>query len=171
MLIYRRAEVTAFWIAASALAAAVAVLVAVTAGAGRPWAWAAAAAALLTVPGAIWAPWFERGIWFWNGAVRRLALGLRRYVLFISYFIVVAAVGRSGSALELRGDGVERSRWIPRPTEPRFDDRAWAGALQTFARTPGNAWAFCLLPVVFVLRLLAAEHDDAVPPGSTYTLY
>jgi hypothetical protein len=178
---YRRGEVAAFWFLGTALAAATIGIGAAAFGAQRPWTWTAAAALVLVLPGALWTPWFEAGVWAWNGCVRRIAAALRQFVLIVSYYTLMVAVGRSGAGLELRRGEPQGSRWVARAgaavrevdfaATARPGAAAWGRALRTFAAGSGRTWTFCLWPVLFTLALLADEHEQNVPPGSTYTLY
>src|SRR5688500_12056990 len=119
-LSFRRAEVAAFWALGTVSVAMLSGAAAAALGARSPWAWAAAAGVALLVPRLFWAPWFETGVWFWNGSVRHAAAALRHYVLVISYYVLFAAVGRSGSSLELMLRQPGASKWSPwRPRQHR----------------------------------------------------
>ena len=82
-------------------------------GARAPWAWGVGGVGLL-LPGLVWRPWFEIGVRTWNKGVRRCAVILRAYVLKVGYYLLFAAVGRTGSSLDLELREAEISRWIPR---------------------------------------------------------
>ena len=68
----------------------------------------------LLLPGLVWRPWFEMAVRAWNKGVRRCAVTLRAYVLKVGYYLLFAAVGRTGSSLDLVLRDPEISRWIPR---------------------------------------------------------
>lgn len=177
-LSYRRADVSGFWILGSALLSVLLGTAASASGADAPWAWAATGAAGVLLPGAFWRPWFQTGIWVWNGVMRRSGGWLRRYVSAVCYYTVFAAIGRSGSALDLLPPQPRSSRWTPRPDsrsghEPRTDSGGvqWYRGLLACARNPGNAWMVFLLPSVFLLVLFRDEFLESAPPASTYTLY
>lgn len=179
-LSYRRAEVAGLWIVATFVIALAVRAAAMVMDAPAPWAWGAAIAAILVLPGVVWPAWFEGGVWFWNGSVRHLAIWLRRYVLGVCYYVVIAAVGDRGAAPAGLPATDGRSWWIPRPgfggTSPvRIDDETapsgWWQALRRSTASQGNAWTIALLPALALLVLLRDEQQDTAPPVSTYTLY
>ena len=96
---YRRAEVIAFWIVATGVAWLSGSVAAAAIELRPSWLWGFAAAIAVVAPGAFWIPWFEAGIWLWNGSTRRVAALLRWYVLAVSYYTLFAALGASRSAI------------------------------------------------------------------------
>lgn len=178
-LSYRRADVAGFWILSTTALALSLVSMAAALGSQTPWAWGAAGGAVLLLPRLVWPPWFDTGIRAWNGLARRSTAALRTYVLKVCYHTLFAAVGRSGSALELLLPQASASRWIRRDRSVSSPDAAlrdqdgtqWYHGLLACARTTGNRWVVCLLPLVLLLILLRDEQQESVPPGSTYTLY
>jgi hypothetical protein len=175
-LSYRRADVAGFWILGTVVAWVSIGLTAAAVGARAPWAWGTTAATALVLPRLVWRPWFETGVWAWNGCVRRVAGGLRMCVLAAAYYILFAAVGRSQlvfgqpeasgwrlrTSIALRKDHV-RSRASARPEQDH--------GLYAFAKAPRNGWAVTLLPIVWLLTLLRDDEQQNALPGSTYTLY
>jgi hypothetical protein len=177
---FRRAEVVGFWILGPAVLSLSIGLAAVGVGAQAPWAWAAGVAAALILPGVAWRPWFEAGVWAWNGSVRRAAAVLRMCLLAVCYYILFVAVGRSVSSLDPAWHDRGSSGWLLRGRNAPHggdaitslaDSRAGDRLLRSFVRTPGNRWAITLLPLMFFLRLLRDEQQENVVPSSTYTLY
>jgi hypothetical protein len=177
---YRRAEVAAFWILGTVVVWLSIGLTAAAVGARAPWAWGTTAAAALIFPGVVWHRWFETGVWAWNGAVRRLAGGLRIYVLAAGYYILFAAVARSASSRGTTLSPPDSSGWRVRPpSHPSPDDRGSQApdrpgrdqGLGAFTQSPGNRWAVTLVPIVFLLTLLRDDQQQNDVPGSTYTLY
>jgi hypothetical protein len=176
---FRRAEVRAFWIVTTAVLALALALVSGLSGARAPWAWGVGSVGLL-LPGLVWRPWFEMGVRTWNRGVRRCAVILRAYVLKIGYYVLFAAVGRTGSSLNLELRDAEISRWIPRTRHQlafgdcdrlAARDGWWGRQLLVSARRAGSGWQVCLLPVVLLLLVLREEGQESVLPSSTYTLY
>ena len=118
-------------------------------------------------------------------AWRRLGRSVARYgslyVLGVCYFVVVAAVGRAGSALVLAAPPGPRSAWTPRDGRsggPRGDvtvieppRRSWVSRYVAWAWASGHAWACCLVPFLALLGALEVEPDAAEPATTTYTLY
>ena len=163
---YRRAEMTAFW---GLSVVSVAVVTAVSAwaiGAPEPWAWTLAGFCVLA-PRLAWPRWYELGITAWNKGVRVIARGVRAYALKLSYYLLFVTVGRAGSSLDLFIQHHAGSRWIPRspaPTQPLAGWRRYTQRLE-------GSWVLCLLPVLWLLRLLPDEGQESAPLRSTYTLY
>ena len=154
---YRRAEMTAFW---GISVVSVAALVAVSAwaiGAHEPWAWALVGFCVL-IPRLVWPRWYGLGITAWNRGIGLIGQGVRAYTLKVSYYLLFVTVGRTGSSLDLVLHDDAASRWIPRlpaPTQPLADSR----------------WVLCLLPVLWLLRLLPDDGQESAPLRGTYTLY
>jgi hypothetical protein len=177
---YRRAEVAGFWILGTVVVWLSIGLAAAAVGAPAPWAWGTAAALALVLPGLVWHPWFETGVWAWNGSVRRLAGVLRTCVLAAGYFILFAAVGRAASSRDQARPRPDSSGWLARTPGLFLADRVGSRApenpgsdqgLSAFARQPGNRWAVTLIPIVFLLTLLRDDEQQGAVQGSTYTLY
>jgi hypothetical protein len=176
---YRRADVAGFWTVGTFIIVLSIGWGASGFGAQAPWGWALAAAAALVVPGLFWRPWFDRGVWVWNGVVQRVARIMRYWMLAVCYYVLFPAVGLTGSTFSRvsRGRG---SSWHPRNLETSLHDTIGASSeavgepdlgLMAFCRTRGNAWALTLRPIALLLLLLREERQDHVVPGSTYTLY
>jgi hypothetical protein len=177
----RRAFVQSFWwtLAAAWLGAAtVAALIL-----GVPLAIALAAtvptAALVALVPFTAGTFARRAYHAWNGRLARpLAIVIAAAVARIVYFVVFAAVGRSGPRR-----GVAASRWTPR--EPLKADAyqapfaaavrdpvssGWVSAYVRWARTHGQLWSVALLPFLATLSLLPT--DEVEPPqANIYTLF
>jgi hypothetical protein len=163
---YRRAETTAFWGMCVVCVSFVAALTAWAIGAREPLAWAFSGLCML-IPRLVWRRWYELGITAWNRGVRLLARGLRAYTLKVSYYLLFVAVGGAGSSLDVVLHDKSASRWIPRSvpaTQPLAGSRSHARHLE-------GAWVLCLLPVLWLLRLLPDDGEESAPLRSTYTLY
>jgi hypothetical protein len=183
MIGFRRAEMTAFWVLASAVSAAALGLAAWASGAPAPWAWAAAGLCV-ALPGLVWPIWFELGVRAWNKGVRVSAAALRSYVLKVCYYLLFGAVSRTGSSLDLKLGQSEVSRWIRRDSAPATNDHAplavragtragspWFSELMQSSRVAGKAWTVFLMPVMLLLLVLRDEEQESAPPSSTYTLF
>jgi hypothetical protein len=88
---------------------------------------------------------------------------LRRWVLTVCYFTLVALVGRAGSPMPA---GERSPRWTALQNDPARDARD----LVAFCRRE-HRWALGLVPVLALLTLLSEGQTDSAPPSSTYTLY
>jgi hypothetical protein len=173
---FRRADVTAFWFVGVACVAAVTSLLAYAGGARHPWSWGGVAGVILVAPGALWPAWFECGVWVWNGSVRRLRAMVRRYALRVTYFMLFPLLRLSGR----RGRLTQSDSWwlaVDSPEPQRLIALAattgggWYLELVEMARAPRHRWVLVLVPLLFLLHLLAEPDSDAVPPTSTYTLF
>lgn len=175
---YRRAFVTAFWLLVVAVVMASGSAAAYVAGLSYALAWGAGAAVLGVLPGLFWEPWFEYGVWAWNGVSRRVAAGLRAYALRVGYYAIVCPLALAGRSPEFASPPSGASGWVTRH-HGAADRAAYAGdplasacrSLRAFARADGNRWALSLLPLVFLLSLVREEAQESAVPGNTYTLY
>ena len=154
---FRRAEVTAFWIVLTTTVSLTLAGSSAALGARLPALWGAAGLCIL-LPGMLWPAWFDWGVRGWNKGVKLSAAVLRRYVLRVYYYVMFAAVARGGASLELMLSDDERSRWIRRSASPSI------GHMK-------GGWMFALLPLTFLLLVLADDAQAAAPPSATYTLY
>jgi hypothetical protein len=185
MIGFRRAQMIAFWIMASAVCSAVVEIVAMAVGARAP-SLSAALALCIASPGLIWPLWFELGVRAWNKGVTISTAFLRGYVLKVAYYLLFGAVSRTGSSLGLQLGKSEVSRWIARDRDHatvggrssvevdrgtnRKSSRGWL-AVMRHARTTDEVWTVCLMPVMLLLLLLRDETQESAPPSSTYTLF
>jgi hypothetical protein len=175
MLSYRRAEINAFWTLGVTTFSVVVWQLAETFALPRAWAWGAGAAAAALLPGLVWTLWLETGIRAWNKLMRMSAAWLRNYVLTVSYYMVIAVVGRGTVPVDRVFSLDGRSQWLPRtaetPQSSNYSEQLQsypAGLRESGARTK---WAVCLLPVVWLLKVLKNETLESEPPSATYTLY
>ena len=117
----------------------------------------------------------------WNRRlVRPIARLAARCILGICYFIIFVATGRAGS--ELRGKSHRGSGWCVRNSltatqyrspfvgdSPR-NEKGWMGAYARWALKTGNVWSICLLPFLWLIRLLSQE-EEQVSQANIYTLF
>jgi hypothetical protein len=179
IIAFRRAEIHAFWTMTTVVFSVALLLVAVAVGARAPWAWGVAGLAL-PLPALVWPKWLEIGVRAWNKGVRLSTVVLRAYVLRVGYYLLFAAVGRTGSSLDLGTRNGDPSLWISRSrhalafgdaSRPAAPGGWWGRELLASVRSPGRAWQACLLPVVLLLLVLRDEGQESALPSSTYTLY
>ena len=173
---YRRASVAAFWLVGSATLFLILGMAGSALGSAVSWSIAASIVVAIVLPGLAWRPWFEKGVWLWNGCVRRLAAALSAYILRVSYVCLAGPLAASRPSLDLGRSQVDPSRWTER--RDRKDSHgsglqqdATRHDLAAFVQMPGNRWATVLFPLVLLLALLRDTNQEATPPGSTYTLY
>jgi len=176
---FRRAEVRAFWMLVTAAFSLVLTFAAAAFGARTSWAWGVVGLAL-PLPALIWPVWLEIGGRAWNKCVRSGAVLIRAYVLRVGYYLMVAAVGSTGSSMDLGSRNAGSSRWISRSRhdlafgdcdrQAAADGRSGGGFLAP-VRSLGKAWQLCLFPVLLLLSMLRDEGQESAVPSSTYTLY
>ena len=78
---YRRANVGAFWALGTTMLFVVLGVTASAIGVTAPWWTASSIVAAVLLPGIVWRPWFEKGVWVWNGCMHFLAIFLSAYIL------------------------------------------------------------------------------------------
>jgi hypothetical protein len=167
----RRGDLAGLWIVVVTTVAASAAVASSAMGAGAPWLWGTGAGILVLIPGLFRTQWFELGIWVWNGCVRHIAAVLRRYVLAVGYYTILAALGTTKCSFDFAATQRRESMWMPRrPQTPPGEEERHHGLLSA-ATAPGRAWVIVLFPLVFLLDLLRDEQQDSIPPSSTYTLF
>jgi hypothetical protein len=175
---FRRAEMRALWLLATVTLALILTSSAAALGIAMPWVWGAAAF-VVPLPGLVWSRWFELGVSAWNRAVRFSTSLLRAYTLRVCYYFLVGPVSRAGSALGLKLDPAETSRWVARARDEAGSHKrtllepnhGFRRELLELVARPGKGWMVCLLPIVLLLHLLRDEQRDSALPSSTYTLY
>jgi hypothetical protein len=172
---YRRANVAAFWLVGSATLFLIVGMAASALGSAAPWSIAASIVVALVLPGLAWRSWFERGVWLWNGCVRRLVAALCAYILRVTYVLLLGPLGASRPSLDLGRSQVDPSGWTERryikDSQGPGSQEAARHDLAAFVQMPGNRWATVLFPLVLLLAMLRDTNQEATPPGSTYTLY
>src|SRR5690606_30865855 len=102
----------------------------------------------------------------------------------ICFYIVVVAVGQTGSSLALARSRTGTSCWVehlPHATSTpdhvaahnieTLPSRSWLKDFCIWATQRGHGWALCLLPFLLLLTLLGSEEEEQVFPGSIYTLF
>ncbi len=152
-LLYRRADIAAFWILTTVGTGMMIALASWAIGRGEAWLCLGAVSVLL--PRVALPRWFEHGISAWNAGVTAAATFLRWYVLTLAYYTLFAAVGRTDAALDLVRHA-SQSRWISRSYPEGSASSAW------------EPW---LRPFLWLLMMLPADHEESAPLRSTYTLY
>ena len=173
-LSFRRAEQTAFWMLATGILALAVWVLAAAFGAWRPWAWGAAPLRGM-LPRLLSPQYFELGIRVWNKLMRVLAPALRAYVLRVTYSLLIAAVGRTGSSFHAATPDGQRSMWVPRSAGISHDADARRALLEDAswyrAAARGSGWWTMCLCLLLLLRVLKSEELEDTPPSATYTLY
>ena len=120
----------------------------------------------------------------WNALALSYARVARLGLKVVCFYVLFAAVGRTGSALALARPTPAESLWIPRATLApstygyQYDAQAqgepkgggWTRDYIAWALDSGNAWAIILLPFVAMLSALEDE-DQWTFPTSVYTLF
>lgn len=179
-LSHRRAEIVGFWVVAGAICALSFWSAAAAARLAPAWRWALGGVALLVAPGVVWRPWFGEAIRVWNGMSWRVAALFRRYVLLVTYYVLIAPLGAQ-AAREAAPERQPVSGWVPIGEAAPGTDAGrsaaapphggWRHDLRTLSDRPGREWVAHLWPMVYLLNLFADEYQETAPPSGTYTLY
>lgn len=115
----------------------------------------------------------------WNRAARLAGRIAALWIAAVCFYVVLALLGKAGSALRLEPPEREGSLWTPwasdgGPTEALAaaggPGRLWA-EVAAWARRSGNTWAWALLPFFILLSLLDVSAEADTPPPGIYTLY
>jgi hypothetical protein len=149
----------------------------------RPFGWATVFAMVLCL-----LQWFAPRLMrlpyrLWNRAAIEVARCASALVTIICFYITIAAVGRTGSALTLTPPELAESMWIPCPTDGarpyhyqqavRLEEsrpKHWISCFTLWALRTGNLWSCFLLPFLVLLSALDARRPETVPTD-IYTLY
>lgn len=133
--------------------------------------------AVVSVVVSFWRPqWFQAPYAVWNRIVDFYLRALRLLVKGICFYIIVAAVGRTGGSLQIAAPAAGASQWVPREPEARQTDAVqvpppdWFRLNARWAARSGNLWTLALLPFFRLLAQIEPDEPRRVPT-SIYTLY
>ncbi|MGH7264020.1 MAG: hypothetical protein ACREMB_04080 [Candidatus Rokuibacteriota bacterium] len=180
----RRAWLRSFWLVLwLGVGLLVASVVALVASPARS-VWALIAIPVLVVPGLVRPELAAAPYSAWNAAARLFCRGASVLVRGICFYLVITAVGRTGSALALGRPGSADSLWVSRRTPKtlryllqyeagtaRPPRGGWIRAYLGWALDSGNGWAVCLLPFFALLSVFESGRPDSATPAQNYTLY
>jgi len=146
------------------------------------WVGAVIVALVLALPGFFWPQAVSIPYKVWNRLAHYFAWAAGLVLSGICFYIVIVAVGRTGSSLALGRPTPGKSLWSRRLTvqpaaytsldffaRERSPQRSWISAFFSWAARAGNLWAVCLFP--FLLLLSALETGKARLSPNVYTLY
>jgi len=171
----------AFWLVGTAgagalLAGALAVL-----EIRQPLAWGVLTAALVAIPGLARPALVRRPYEAWNRLTRAVRRAARLWLTGAA-FLVVLVVSRGGTRLAWTAPREGESGWMPKRQleagSHRFTtdfSNAAAGdsgfrSLAGWARRSGNVWAWSLVPLLSLLRIVEGRSAGSLG-GNVYTLY
>lgn len=119
----------------------------------------------------------------WNSSARFFARGARWLLMAICFYIILAAVGRTGSTLKLSRTAVDGSLWTPKkPLSPgafrhefaaiseNSGGESWLGNFHLWAKESKQIWAVALIPFLAMLAAVEVYNDRRFPTG-VYTLF
>lgn len=176
----RRAQLRAFCLVQGAIAAIVTMVVAGLLDIYRYMWLAIVPFVLMTIIGFWYQRLAARLYIAWSSLAELYATRARRLVLKICYFVVFAAVGRAGSAMQTTA--VRESLWVSRATKPpenygsqcdmamRDSSRSWALTYLNWAGRSRNVWAAGLLPFLMLIAALDTQKSTS-SPVAIYTLF
>jgi hypothetical protein len=146
--------------------------------------WAALLTLTLGAAGFCWPQLIVKLYSLWNSLILFMRQGLRWAVLGICYYVVILAVGRTGSCLQLVRPAPTVSLWRPRgtlaphayahqyvPPSPSPEHHGWIRTYITWAKRSHNLWAVCLLPLLLVLTVVVPDQSTKRFPANIYTLF
>ncbi len=138
---------------------------------------------LLTLPGLI----LKRATLFayrvWNRLAREYSRFARQWLMFITYYVLLMVVGRSGSSLKLAKPIEGKSMWEPFKVHvatdhgnpngniiEEYNHKSWISAFLFWAKNSSNWWACCLLPFFMLISVLD-DDGESTSPTNIYTLF
>ncbi len=164
-----RPALASFWLVASAATGVALALALWILRAPHPVTWGVLAAAISGIPG-------------WN-RLSRIARRAARVWLTGIAFMIITVVGRSGGRLAWRAPDTRVSGWTPKRPLPAGSQRTtsdisgasgsdsgWIRDFAAWAMRSGNAWAWSLVPVLALLKLVEGKPTRSLG-GNVYTLY
>lgn len=152
----------------------------------RAWAGGGVVALIVSTPGLLRPYAVALPYRAWNLLATHTAELLSRYVTAVC-LLVVAVVGTSSrKSSPFVASSTEPSMWIPRSSQPPAayrsqyhdarvgaDHDGWTTSVRAWATYSGNRWAWSLMPLLGLLRLLDAAPEKGRPAAAPdiYTLY
>ena len=153
-------------------------------GVSFPYGWAAVLTMVLGMLGFCWPQLVVKPYRLWNSLMSYMRQGIRWAILGICYYVIIVAVGRTGSSLQLARPTATDSLWRPRstlasyayahPYVPPMPCSAYQGWLRTYltwAKGPQNMWTICLLPLLLLLAVVGLNRATKQIPANIYTLF
>lgn len=120
---------------------------------------------------------------FWNVLAGYFARGARLYLMTICFYIILFAVSRAGTSINLARPRPEESLWRSKKTlspdsypyefaasVKNFNQKGWFRSYFCWARLSGHLWAFLLLPLLTLISAVEIYQDRRFPAG-VYTLF
>lgn len=177
-----RVALASFWLVASAAAGVALALALWILRVPHPVTWGVLAAAISGIPGFLYPPLVMRPYEAWNRLSRIARRAARLWLTGIA-FMIITVVGRSGGRLAWRAPDMDASGWTPKRPLPAGSQRTtsdisgtsgsdsgWIRDFAAWATRSGNAWAWSLVPVLALLKLVEGKPTRSLG-GNVYTLY
>jgi len=171
-----------FWLVLSAGAGAVVTLAAWGLQGPYPAIWGLLAAAGASVPGLLRPAFVRRPYAAWDRLSRVARRATRLWLTGVA-FLIITVVGRSGARLAWSAPGTGASGWTPKRPLPAGSHRTtsevagasgsgggWIRTLADWAGRSGNVWAWSLIPVLALLKVVEGKPTRSLG-GNVYTLY
>lgn len=129
-------------------------------------------------------PSFSRFLYrAWNRIAIEFAKCMGKIVMGICYYVILLAVGSTGSTISLKDQGDRKSMWLHRGMiAPDIDSKQhamttddplqpnWIPSFVSWAVKSGNFWRCSLIPFIILLASFDSSREETVPTD-IYTLY
>ena len=133
--------------------------------------------------GLLWPKIMSQPYLLWNVLAHYFARGARLFLMGICFYIILLAVGRAGTTINLARPQSDESLWLSKNTlspdtyayefaasVKNFKEKNWLRSYLYWARISGHAWAFFLVPLLAMLSAVEINRDRRFPAG-VYTLF
>jgi len=120
---------------------------------------------------------------YWNVLANCFARFARLFLMGTCFYVILLAVGRAGTSINLARPRPDQSLWLPKKTlspdtyayefagsGKHFTERGWLRSYLCWAKASGHVWAFFLVPFLAMLSAVEIYRDRRFPAG-VYTLF
>jgi len=170
----RRSELAAFWLVLNGgLALGLAIVLIIVGRSDLLWL-ALALPSGLALLGLLRRDFQMRCFSYWRRGARTAASAFQRWVLLVTYYVVISLVARGGSSIKTRSPD---AAWSAFREETGLDasfsggDGAWMLQIVRSARAPDRIWWLALLPFLMMISLFQGKSGEKDIPTNIYTLY
>jgi len=133
--------------------------------------------------GLLWPKIMSQPYRLWNVAANYFARAARLFLMGVCFYIILLAVGRAGTSMNLARPRPDESLWLSKKTlspdtyayefaasGKHFTKPGWLRSYLCWASGSGHVWAFFLVPFLAMLSAVEIYRDRRFPAG-VYTLF